>query len=229
MRAILLQHETFVGPGLLEPALKAAGFTLVPRFREVRYEDASAELVVVLGGAMSLSHAAAHPFLHHEVTMLAERLASDRPSLGIGLGAQLLAHAAGAEVFAGKNGLEVGMAPVRWTKGGLEDPVISGVRPKTRVAHWHEDTHSPVPEAVLLASTDRYTQQAFRLGRAYGFQFHPELTAEGLSRIYDEEGELLEAGGFDLAALRADLPQLQGSEAERIALCERLVHALKRR
>ncbi len=228
MRATVIQHENFVGLGLLEPLLKAAGFSIVNRFRDVRYEDTAAELVIVLGGTMSVGEADEHPFLSHEISLLAERLASDRPTLGIGLGAQLLARAAGAEVFPGKNGIEVGVAPVRWTKAGLEDPVIAGVRAKTPVAHWHADTFTAVPEAVLLASTDRYTQQAFRLGRSYGFQFHPELTAEGLGRIYDEAGERLVAAGRDLAALRAELPKLQSSETERTALCERLVHALRR-
>ena len=228
MRAIVVQHEKFVGLGLLEPVLKAAGFTLVNRFRDVRYDDAAAELVIVLGGTMSLAEADAHPFLHHEVTLLAERLAADRPLLGIGLGAQLIARAAGADVFEGKNGWELGTGPVRWTKGGLEDSAVIGVRPKTRVAHWHRETFSAVPGAVLLASTDRYTQQAFRLGRSYGFQFHPELNAVGLGRIYDEAGAQLAAEGAALTALRAELPQLKGTEAERTALCERLVHALKR-
>ncbi|MGA9521019.1 MAG: type 1 glutamine amidotransferase [Myxococcaceae bacterium] len=229
MRAIVVQHEKFLGPGLLAPLLKAAGYSIESRFRDVRYEDTAAELVVVLGGTMSVEQAEEHPFLGHELSLLAERLASDRPTLGIGLGAQLLARAAGADVFSGKNGIEVGVAPVRWTKAGLEDPVFVGVRPKTTVAHWHSDTFTPVPEAVLLASTDRYTQQAFRLGRSYGFQFHVELNGEELGRIYDEAGEELIARGKDLTALKAELPKLKSSEAERTALCERLVHALRQR
>ena len=228
MRAILIHHEKSLGPGLLEPLLKAAGFTLTNRFRDVHYEDGAAELVVVLGGLMSVGDAQEHPFLHHEVALLADRLAADRPTLGIGLGAQLLARAAGVEVFRGKNGVEVGAAPVRWTKAGLEEPVVSGVRAKTTVAHWHTDTWAPIPDAVLLASSDRYTQQAFRLGRSYGFGFHPELGAEGLGRLIDEQQEWLETAGKDAAALKAELPKLKGSEAERTALCERLVHALKK-
>ena len=64
---------------------------------------------------------------------------------------------------------------MRWTRAGLEDPVIKGVSAKSVVAHWHEDTWTPVENATLLASTDRYTQQAFRLGESYGFQFHLEV------------------------------------------------------
>lgn len=228
MRAIVVQHEEFMGLGLLEPLLKAAGFSLVTRFRDVRYEDAAAELVVVLGGLMSVNEAHEHPFLNHELSLLAERLSADRPTLGIGLGAQLIARAAGAEVFAGKNGIELGVAPVRWTKAGLEDRAIAGVRAKTPVAHWHAETFSPVDGAVLLASSDRYTQQAFRLGRTYAFQFHPELAAEGLGRLYDAADERLAAMGRDVTALKAELPKLKASDSERTSLCERLVHELRR-
>ncbi|HEX8818947.1 MAG TPA: glutamine amidotransferase, partial [Archangium sp.] len=164
MRAVVFQHEEHEGPGLLGPALEAAGFTLVKRFRTVKHEDVDAELVVVLGGPMGVYEADRHPFLGQELALVAERLALQRPVLGLCLGAQLLAAAAGTEVFVGKNGLEVGVGPVRWTKEGLADPVIAGVRPRTTVAHWHQDTFKSVPGATLLASTDRYSQQAFRLG-----------------------------------------------------------------
>lgn len=228
MRAIVVQHEEFLGLGLLEPALKAAGFSLHHRFRDVRYEDAAAELVVVLSGTMAVADTGEHPFLNHELALLSERLTANRPTLGIGLGAQLIARAAGAEVFTGKNGMEVGVAPVRWTKAGLEDPVFAGLRAKLPVAHWHTETFSPVPASVLLASSDRYTQQAFRVGRTYGFQFHPELTSAGLGRLYEGAGEWLEVMEKDVAALKEELPKLKGSEAELTGLIERLVHALKR-
>ena len=190
MRAVVFQHEEHEGVGLLGPALEEVGFTLVTRFRAVRREDVDADLVVVMGGPMGVYEADQHPFLHEELSLLTERLANERPSLGICLGAQLLASAAGAEVFVGKNGFEVGAAPVRWTQDGMKDPVIAGVRPKTVVAHWHGDTFKPVAGATLLASTDRYSQQAFRLGTSYAFQFHLELTAAELGRWLDLGAEL---------------------------------------
>ncbi|NPC86452.1 type 1 glutamine amidotransferase, partial [Pyxidicoccus fallax] len=121
MRAVVFQHEEHEGPGLLGPALEAAGFSLVTRFRSVRREDVSADLVVVMGGPMGVYEADQHPFLHEEQSLLTERLANELPCLGICLGAQLLASAAGAEVFPGKNGFEVGVAPVRWTQDALKD------------------------------------------------------------------------------------------------------------
>ncbi len=224
LRAVVLQHESTEGLGLFEPALAACGFTFVRRFRQAVHADLDAELVVILGGPMSVTDTAAHPFLADEQAFLLERLALGLPCLGLCLGAQLLASAAGAEVSRGKNGAEVGVGSVRLTKAGLEDPVLAGWSPKPVVAHWHEDTFSPVPDAALLASSDRYTQQAFRLGASYGFQFHLELTAAQLERWLDAEGAWLAGHGKDAAQLKAGLGKLRAAEADNQALVERLAH-----
>ncbi len=222
MDAVILQHEEHEGPGLFGPALDAQGFRRVLRYRSARYEDVDAALLVVLGGPMSVLDHALHPFLNEERAVLAERLARGRPCLGLCLGAQLMAAAAGVEVFPGKNGFEAGVTPVRWTREAQVDPVIAGVRPKTPVAHWHRDTFQPIPGATLLASTDRYTQQAFRLGDSYGFQFHLELTAEELDRWLASERATLEEQGQNPEALRATLPKLKAAEPELKALVTRL-------
>ncbi|NBD14111.1 glutamine amidotransferase-related protein [Corallococcus silvisoli] len=226
MRAVVFEHEEHEGPGLLGPALEAAGFTLVRRFRTVKREDVDAPLVVVMGGGMGVYEADAHPFLNEELALLGERLANDRACVGVCLGAQLLAAAAGATVSPGKNGFEVGVGPVRWTQDALKDPVVGGAKARTAVAHWHGDTYTPVPGATLLASTDRYTQQAFRLGRSYGFQFHLELTALELGRWLELGAEDLLTRGKDLAALKAQLPKLKASEVENTELLHRLAHQL---
>jgi GMP synthase (glutamine-hydrolysing) len=224
MRAVVLQHETHEGLGLLERPLIDAGFLITKRFRGVKHEDLEAELIIVMGGSMSVWATDQHPFLRDELALLTERVALNRPVLGVCLGAQLLAAAAGANVSQGKNGFEVGAAPVRWTKAALEDPVIKGVSAKSVVGHWHEDTWSPVANATLLASTDRYSQQAFRLGDSFGFQFHPELSAAMLGEWIDLNVELLELAEKNVAELRAGLPKLKAAEAENTLLLERLAH-----
>lgn len=229
MRAVVIQHEEHEGPGLLAPALEAAGFQLLKRYRQVKRDDLSAELVVVLGGPMGVYESDQHPFLNDEVAFLIERLATDAPVLGICLGAQLMAAAAGAEVFPGKNGFEVGVGAVRWSAAAMSDPVIAGVRPKSTVAHWHGDTFKPVSGATLLASTDRYSQQAFRLGSSYGFQFHLELSAEDLDQWFTINEESLGARGKKVSELRAELGKLRGAEGENRALLERLAHHFAKR
>ncbi len=224
MRAVIFQHEEHEGVGRLGPVLEQVGFSLVKRFRAVRREDVDAELVVVMGGLMGVYEADQHPFLNEELALLSERIANEQPCLGICLGAQMLAAAAGAEVFPGKNGFEVGAAPVRWTQEGMKDPVIAGVRARTVVAHWHGDTYKAVPGATLLASTDRYSQQAFRLGNSYGFQFHPELTADELGHWLDVQAEDLRLRGKDPQELRGQLPKLKSAEPELHELLLRLAH-----
>ena len=227
MNAVVLQHEENEGLGLLEPALREAGFTPVHRFRSVRREDLEAPLLVVLGGSIGVYEAALHPFVNDERSLLAERLARDLPCLGICFGAQLMASAAGAEVFRGKNGFVLGVAPVRWSPAAQEDDAFHGVRNSSPVAHWHRDTFKAVPGAVLLASTDRYTQQAFRLGKSYGLQFHLELTAKALAGWYDVHAKALAEDGVDVAALRLQLPKLAAAEPENQRILQQLCHTLR--
>lgn len=228
MRAVVFQHEEHEGPGLLGPVLQEAGFTLVNRFRAVRREDVDAELLVVMGGRMAVYESEQRPFLRQELGILMERLAYERPCLGFCLGAQMLAAAAGADVFPGKNGFEAGVGPVRWTPEAQKDPVLSGARPRTVVAHWHGDSYAPVPDATLLASTDRYTQQAFRLGASYGFQFHLELTASEMGRWIDLEADSLQQRGKNPQELKAQLPKLKAAEADNTEVLHRLAHHFAR-
>lgn len=222
MRAIVLQHEEHEGAGLIEPALASAGFTLVPRFRSVAPGDATAELVVVMGGGMSAWETDRHAFLAAERTLLEQRLRRNAPCFGICLGAQLLALAAGAPVCRGANGLEIGVAPIRWTTAGRRDPVIAASDDELVVAHWHQDTFGPVPGGELLASTARYEQQAFRCGRSYGLQFHVELDARTFAHWIELGANELAANGHDAAALRDEAAALQATHEQRVALLDRL-------
>ncbi|XXF81444.1 glutamine amidotransferase [Myxococcaceae bacterium GXIMD 01537] len=178
--AIVYLHEPHVGAASLAEALRAAGFTLTLRLREVRPEDAEAPLVVVMGGSMGVYEAPQYPFLQEELGVLAARLKADRPVLGVCLGAQMLAATAGSRVHPGSAGLELGVEAVRWSDAGRADAALGALARETPagglpVAQWHGDTFEPVRGATLLASSERYAWQAFRLGASYGVQFHPEV------------------------------------------------------
>jgi GMP synthase (glutamine-hydrolysing) len=224
MKAVIYQHEAHEGLGRFEPALRAVGFELVPRFRTSEPSDVDADLLVVMGGSMSVYEA--HSYLSDERSIIAARFGRGAPCLGVCLGAQLMAAAAGAEVYPGKRGFEIGVEPVRWTAAALQDDVFAAVPSGLVVAHWHGDTHAAVPDATLLASTDRYTQQAFRLGDSLALQFHLELTAEELARWIELSLETLVLMGVDAELVRRGLPDLAAADKELDALVERIARHL---
>lgn len=218
MRAVIVQHEEHEDAGWFAPALREAGFALEHRFRGVRTDDAGADLVVVLGGSMSAAAVHEHPFLGRELALLVDRLARGAPCLGICLGAQLLARAAGSRVMRGHRGTELGALPIRWTPAGRADPALAPADASWVVPQWHADTFTAVPGGVLLASGDRYEQQAFRLGASFGFQFHLELAAAAFAG-WLAAAPAAPTSGHDPRALAA-------GDAARRALVARLAQSL---
>jgi GMP synthase (glutamine-hydrolysing) len=147
---------------------------------------------------MSVHDTDAHPWLAGERSLLADAVEMAVPVLGIGLGAQQLALALGAQVAPGSP--ESGVGEVVLTADGRRDPVLGpeyGGLATTSVpcVHWHRDTFSLPARAVHLAASRGTPHQAFRYGsRAYGFQFHIEVDsnlAQGWSR-HLPEGVVLE-------------------------------------
>src|SRR5271170_5030815 len=140
-----------------------------PRVRDLLSRRASqrrrmardADLLIVLGGPIGVADTDAYPFLREELELIGERLAGDRPTLGICLGAQLLAVAAGGSVRPGTEA-EIGYAPVTLTTaapGSVLEP-LRGVP----VLHWHGDVISTPPELPPLAFTQLCANQAFARG-----------------------------------------------------------------
>ncbi|MBL8755047.1 MAG: gamma-glutamyl-gamma-aminobutyrate hydrolase family protein [Planctomycetes bacterium] len=222
MHAVVFQHEPHEDAGLFTDALQAAGFTLTTRFRSACAGDVAADLVVALGGTMAAYATTAHPFLAAELAVLHERLQGGRPCLGICLGAQLLARAAGGRALRGAAGTEIGGLPIAWTDAGRADPVLAPTRAELAVAQWHQDTWRDVPGAVPLAESPRYAQQAFRIGPSFAFQFHLELDAARFARWLELDAEGLTAAGHDLAALQATLPALAADDVARAGMVTRL-------
>jgi GMP synthase (glutamine-hydrolysing) len=208
-RAVVYTHESSKDVGRLGPALRRAGFHLETRLREVREGDVDAPLVVVMGGSMAMYQADQHPFLEDEQRVVEARLGQRRPVLGICLGAQMIAAAAGQRVFKGEPGMVIGVLPVTLTPEAQADPLFAGFEERFEVPHWHGDTHDPVPGAVHLASSARYEQEAFRLGNTLGFQFHPELDAAMYEQwLRDSPEELARTGRTVEEVLARDLPRL---------------------
>jgi len=123
-----------------------------------------------------------YPHLQTEIDCIKQALEMDIPILGICLGAQLIAHALGGDVYKA-NELEVGWYPIHKSKAGNEDPLIQHFQPDEKVFQWHGRTYDTPENAVNLLSSSICPNQAFRYGtKVYGFQFHLEVTEPVIHR-----------------------------------------------
>ncbi len=207
-RALVLSHVPFEDPGSLESVLKERDFVVEVRdvctMEAVDRAEASADLLVVLGGPIGVYETAAYPFLRNEISLLGARLQRRAPTLGICLGAQLMTAASGAAVYPGSHGKEIGWSALAAGRQIAACPAMAELMsPGVEVLHWHGDTFDLPPGADHLASTDRYVNQAWSMGNhALALQFHPEVTAPGLERWY--VGHCCE-----LSVAKIDVPQLR--------------------
>jgi GMP synthase-like glutamine amidotransferase len=170
--------------------------------------------LVVMGGPMSADSDDGFPTRRQELTLLAEAVERGLPTLGVCLGAQLLAAATGGRILRGASGPEIGWAPVRLHASAADDLLLASVPGELSVLHWHGDTFDLPPGGVLLASNDRYDHQAFRIGlRAWGFQFHLEVDREAVAAFAGSFGADLDAVGITpdnlLDATPAELVRLE--------------------
>lgn len=159
------------------------------------------DAAVILGGPMGANETGRYGFLGDELALIETIIENDQPLLGVCLGSQLIARAAGARVYAGPS-MEIGWSRVRLTGAAADDTLFCGLDGEVPVFQWHGDTFDLPPDAVLLAAGDMFRNQAFRVGRnVYGLQFHVEVTA-AMARewalIYEKD---LEKSGISRSGL----------------------------
>jgi GMP synthase (glutamine-hydrolysing) len=204
--AVAIRHVEFEDLGLLAPLLSAHGFT-------TSYLDAAtdadawgsareADLIVVLGGPLGVADTADYPFLDTELELIRERVAREQPTLGICLGAQLLALACGGSVSAGAVA-EIGYAPLALTEAA-RGSVLEGLE-GIPVLHWHGDLISTPPALPPLAATPACENQAFARGaNLLALQFHLEADSVCLERWLVGHAYELATRGVSIPGLRRD-------------------------
>jgi GMP synthase-like glutamine amidotransferase len=200
-QAVILQHLRREGPGMIVELCRERG--LQPDVRRLDLGApvpdtlAPGDLLVIMGGPMGVADVGDPRFayLDREVELARRLLARQQPMLGVCLGSQLLAHAAGSRVYPNlrpdRNGVlqparEVGFGQVRLL-GTEHEPALAGLPAQLDVLHWHGDTFELPANGVRLAESDLCANQAFRLGkRVFGLQFHIEVDA-ALTRLWAAE------------------------------------------
>jgi GMP synthase (glutamine-hydrolysing) len=210
-RAVAIRHVAFEDLGALAPVLAARGYQAV--YLEAGVDDLecfrldAGDLLIVLGGPIAAYEEHLYPFLRDELRLIEAALRRGVPTLGICLGAQLLAKALGARVFPGP-AKEIGIAPIALTAEGLQSSLRHLTRDR-QVLHWHGDTFDLPQHATRLASTDITANQAFAVGyKVLGLQFHLEAEPSGFERwLIGHAGELA-AARIDIAGLRERVQRL---------------------
>jgi len=180
MRTLLVHHEAPLCAGIFDDVIADGGHAID---RWAAFEDPRRpapqdyDAVVVLGGAVHPDADVSSPWLEAETELIREAIDAAIPTLGICLGAQLIARATGSWVGPAQES-EVGWFPVTLTDAGKTDPVLAAVPDGTHAFQWHHYSYA-VPDGAVELGRSRSCPQAFRLGdRVWGVQFHPEVSRE---------------------------------------------------
>jgi GMP synthase (glutamine-hydrolysing) len=179
---LIFQHIWCETPGIFLELLREQSLPVetVKLFEGDRLPDDLSRFsgLLVMGGPMSVNDEADYPWLKTEDRLLKEALALDFPTLGICLGSQLIAKAAGGTVRQGPR-KEIGWYPVRLTPAARHDRLFRESPETIEVFQWHGEYFDTPPGAVNLASSDLYSCQAFSIGQnVYGLLFHLEVTGQ---------------------------------------------------
>ena len=208
----MVQHIDREGPDLVAEIALEQGMsihTIRPDQGEPLPDPISTKntVALLLGGPMSVGdrHQESLAWMLRELDWLTRWHQHNNPVLGICLGAQLLAIAAGGDVQPLQVGLpsqplkEVGYGAIHWLMKPSSEPLLMGLQPSELVLHWHGDRIKLPPTATLLGSSLHCPEQVFRIAKhAVGLQCHFELSRPNLEQwIREDHNYIVSAMGPD--------------------------------
>lgn len=209
MRVLAIVHQDDAGPGVFAEAIAAAGAELdlwrPPSEPEPAADPLGYDAVLTLGGAMHADQEDRHGWLRRELAVLRELEAAAVPLLGLCLGGQLVAAAAGAEVRRAARP-EIGWHRVESTPAAARDPLLAPLGHGFEVFGWHSYEFELPQGAVELARSE-VCLQACRVGATtWALQFHPEVSAADVAWWIEDyrTDEDAVAIGLDPVALGAE-------------------------
>ena len=189
MRALAIVHQEDAGPGVFADAIRSRGVELDSWLRaeadspprDLRAYDS----VLVFGGAMHADQEDRHPWLREEKALLGDLLERGVPMLGVCLGAQLIAEAAGAPARPARRP-EIGWHDVEVTAEGRDDPLLGPLAPRFEAFQWHS-YEFPLPPGAMPLARSATCLQAYRVGAStWGIQFHAEVNGEDAESWIDD-------------------------------------------
>lgn len=220
----VIRHVAFEDLGILGEMFAARGWNVTyieaPVADWKTFDPLAPDLLVVLGGPIGVYEDDLYPFLKSEIAALEKRLKADKPTLGICLGAQLIAGALGARVYPNRE-KEIGWSPLILSKAGYTSPVRHLGPEHTFMFHWHGDTFDLPKDATLLAGTGVCFHQIFSWGKkTLGFQCHPEVIGADLEKWYVGHAvEIAATQGAHVKALRSDAQRYAANLETQARLC----------
>lgn len=224
MRVLAISHQRDAGPGVFASAVDGAGHRLdtwhVAEANEPPGDPLGYDAVMTFGGAMHPDQESAHSWLAPEKELLRELLERETPLLGVCLGSQLLAEAAGGRAVRATEP-EIGWFDVEITHAGTRDPLLGSLAPRFEAFEWHSYAVE-LPERVTVLARTPVCVQAYRVGeRAWGIQFHAEVSAADARKWIDEYRT-----DEDAVRIGVDPQRLRAETDERISRFNALGRAL---
>ena len=189
---LVLQNAKYEGLASLGRLLEEDGFkTRIVFTKQEKIPDYDSSAIIILGASESANDDL--PYLKREMGLIKEAVKNEIPVLGICLGSQLIAKAFGAKVYQGKK-KEIGIYHDVEFDNLSKSSLFSGIKSPATVFHWHGDTFDLPQDAIRLAHSKDYKNQAFQVGTAVGVQFHLEVDEKTiglwLDKSKDEISEL---------------------------------------